>query len=57
MEREVRIMSWVQIFFIHKKFILAAERVEFVSGGISCIILRDCWCDIVRAPTEENLKI
>jgi hypothetical protein len=37
----------------------AVERVEFVSDGMSYIILRGHWCDIivlnVHAPTEDKI--
>jgi hypothetical protein len=32
---------------VHKRTIPAAERVEFVSGRMSYIILRGCWCYII----------
>jgi exonuclease III len=34
-------------FFVHKKIISAARRVEFVSDRMSYTIVRDCWCNIV----------
>jgi hypothetical protein len=33
------------------------KRVEFISNGMSCIILRGCRCDIilnVHSPTEDK---
>jgi hypothetical protein len=46
-------------FFIHKRSISAVKRVWFVRDGMSCIILRDRWCDIVvlnvHAPTEDKI--
>jgi hypothetical protein len=45
-------------FFVHKGFISAVKRVEFVSDRMSYIILRGRWCDIVlkvRAPTEDKI--
>jgi hypothetical protein len=45
-------------FFMHKRIISAVKRVEFVSDGISYIILRGRWCHIivlnVHAPTEDK---
>jgi hypothetical protein len=31
MERGIRIMNYVQFFFVHKRIISAVKRVEFVS--------------------------
>jgi hypothetical protein len=43
-------------FFVHKSIISAVKRVEFVSDGMSYIILRSCWFHIivviVHAPTN-----
>jgi hypothetical protein len=45
-------------FFVHKRIISAVRRVEFVSDGMSYIILRGCWCNIivvnVHAPCEDT---
>jgi hypothetical protein len=30
MEREMTIMNWVQVFFVHKRIISAVKRVEFL---------------------------
>jgi hypothetical protein len=44
-------------FFIHKG-IIAVKRAEFISDGMSHIILRSHWCDIiflnVYAPTQDK---
>jgi exonuclease III len=44
-------------FFVHKRILSAAKRVEFVSDRMSYIILRGHWFHIfvlnVHAPTEE----
>ena len=59
MERGMNIMNWVQVFFVHKRVVLAAKRVEFVTDRISYIMLKGRWSDIiiitVHAPTE-NIK-
>jgi predicted nucleotidyltransferase len=59
MGKGIRIMNWVQDFFMHKRIISAVKRVEFVSVRMSYILLRGCWCDIivlnVHAPTEEKI--
>jgi hypothetical protein len=34
-------------FFVHKRITSAVKRVEFVSDGMSNIILRGCWCNII----------
>jgi hypothetical protein len=43
---------------VHKRIISAVKRAEFVSDGMSCIILRGCWCHIiilnVRAQTDNK---
>jgi hypothetical protein len=45
-------------FFVHKRIISVARRVEFVSDRMSYIILRDYWCNIivinVHAPCEDK---
>jgi hypothetical protein len=44
-------------FFVHKRIISAAKRVEFVSDRVSYIILRGHLChDVlnVHAPTEDK---
>jgi hypothetical protein len=58
-ERGMRILSCVQVFFLHKNIISAIKRVEFVSDRMSYIILRGRWCHIivlnVHAPTENKI--
>ena len=43
--------------FVHQR-IVSAVKTEFVSDRVSCIVLRDHWCDIVvlnvLAPSEEK---
>jgi exonuclease III len=45
-------------FFVHKRIIPAVRRVEFVSDGMSYIIIRGRWCNIivlnVHAPCEDK---
>ena len=44
--------------FEYHKTVSAVTRVEFVSEGMSCIVLRGCWCNIVvlneHAPSKER---
>jgi hypothetical protein len=48
-------------FSVHKRFITAVKRTEFVSDRMPCIILQGCWCDItalnVQAPADNKLMI
>jgi hypothetical protein len=61
MKREMGIMNWVQVFFVHKRIISVVKRVEFVSDRMSYIILRGSWCHIivlnVHAPTEDKTDV
>jgi exonuclease III len=45
-------------FFVHKRTVSAARRVEFISDRMSYIILRGRWCNIivlnVHAPCEDK---
>jgi hypothetical protein len=45
--------------FLHIRESSAVKRVKFVSGRMSNIVLRGCWCDIivlnVHAPTEDKI--
>jgi exonuclease III len=45
-------------YFVHKRIISAVRRVEFVSHGMSYIILRGRWCNIIvlnmLAPCEDK---
>jgi hypothetical protein len=44
---------------VHKSFISAVKRLEFVSGGMSYIMLRGCWSHIIvlhiHAPTKDKI--
>jgi len=45
-------------FFVHQRLASASKRVEFVSDGMSHIVLRGRLCDIIvlnaHTPTEET---
>jgi hypothetical protein len=45
-------------FFVHKRIVSEFRRVEFIGDRMSCIILRDSWCNIiflnVHAPCEHK---
>ena len=46
------------LFFVHHRIVSAVKRVEFISDGVSYIVLRDRWCNMivlnVHAPSEEK---
>ena len=56
--KEIKIISWEQVFFVHRRIVSAVNRVEFVSDRLSYIVLRGRWRNIivvnVRAPSEEK---
>ena len=58
MEKELKIISWEQDFFVHQRIASAVKRVEFVSDRVSYIVLRGRWSNIivlnVRATSEEK---
>jgi len=45
-------------FFVHHRIVSAVKRVEFASDGVSYIVLRGHWCNIivlnVHAPSEDK---
>jgi len=45
-------------FVVHHRIVSAVKRVEFVSDGMSYIVLRGNWCNIivskVHSSSEEN---
>jgi hypothetical protein len=45
-------------FFIHHRIVSAVNRVESVGDGISYIVLRSRWCNIIvlneHAPSAEK---
>jgi hypothetical protein len=57
----MKIINYVQVFFVHKIIISSVKRVQFVSDRMSCIIhvSRGRWCNIivlnVHAPTEDKI--
>jgi hypothetical protein len=59
MEKGVRIMNYVQFFFVHKRIISAVKRVEFVSNKMWYIILRGRWCDIIilNVHAQQRIKL
>ena len=58
MEREAKIVSWEQVFFVHHRKVSAVKREVFVSDRMSYIILRGHWCNVivlkVHAQSEEK---
>jgi hypothetical protein len=58
MDRGMGIISYGRVFFVHKRFVSAVRRVEFISDRMSYIILRGRWCNIivlnVHAPCEDK---
>jgi hypothetical protein len=43
-------------FFVPKRIISAARRVEFVSDRMSYITLRGCWCNIIVLNVHASCK-
>ena len=57
MEKETKIISWEQNFFVHHTIVSAVNRVEFVSDRLSYVVLRGHRYNInlnVHAPSEEK---
>jgi len=47
-------MSWGKVLYIyiyiyspHHRIVSVVKRVEFVSDGMSYVVLRGCWCNII----------
>jgi hypothetical protein len=47
-------------FFVHHRIVSAVKRVEFVSGRVSYIVLKERWFNIivlnVHAPSEDKIN-
>jgi hypothetical protein len=44
-------------FCVNHRILSAVKRVEFISYGMSCVVLRGCSCNIVlnvHAPSKEK---
>jgi len=58
MGKEMKIINWEQVSFVHRRIVSAVKRVEFVSDKLSYIVLRVRWCNIivvnVHVPSEEK---
>jgi hypothetical protein len=58
-EKRIKFMNYVQVFFVHKRIKSAVKRVEFLSDMMSSIILIGRGCNIivlnVHAPTEDKI--
>ena len=58
--KEMIIINWEQVFFVHRRIVSAVNRVEFVSDRLSYIVLRGRWRNIilvnVHASSEEKVK-
>jgi len=57
--RRKRISPIENRIFVHHRIISAVKRVESVNHGISYIVLRGCWCNILNAytPTVEKSDV
>jgi len=56
--KEMKIINWERVFFVHRRIVSAVKKVEFVSDRLSYIVLRGRWRSIivvnVHAPSEEK---
>jgi len=56
--KEMKIINWERVFFVHRRIVSAVKRVEFFSDRLSYIVLRGRWLNIivvnVHAPSEEK---
>jgi len=61
MEKEAKIISWEQIFFVHHRIVSAVKRAKFISDKMSYTVLRGHWCNTIilnvhEAKEEKNDK-
>jgi hypothetical protein len=57
MEKGTKIIKWEQDYLYTLKQYQQLKTVEFLSDGMSYIVLRGCWCNIVLdvlTPIEEK---
>ena len=58
--KEMIIINWEQVFFVHRRIVSAVKIVEFLTDRLSYIVLRGRWRNIilinVHAPSEENCE-
>jgi hypothetical protein len=54
MRREIKIISWEQVCFVHHRIISAIKRVEFISDRVPYTVLRGRWCNIVLNVHEKS---
>ena len=56
--KEMIIINWEQVSFVHRRIVSAVKRVKFVIDRLSYIVLRGLWRKFnvvnVHAPSEEN---
>jgi len=45
--KEMKIINWERVFFVHRRILSAMKRVEFVSDRLSYIVLRGRWRNII----------
>jgi len=57
LRKRKRNSSVVNRTFLHQRILSAVKRIEAVSDGVSYIVMRGRWCNIVlnmHAPSEEK---
>jgi len=47
--KEMKIINWEQVFFVHRRILSAVKRVEFLSDRLSYIVLRGRWRNSIIA--------
>ena len=54
----MKIVNWEEVFFLHRRIVLTVNRVEFLREGLSHIVLRGRWPNIIvvnmHSPGEEK---